>query len=296
MNAKPTPIANRCNVYARVTESIIRMLEAGPVGLTPRSNPSGGGRPLRFNGTPYRGINTVLLWAAAMDRGFGSNTWVTYRQAAAHGGQVRKGEHGTLVVYAGTLTRGEEGDDDQESGRSIAFLKGYTVFNLDQIDGLPTLAPGAPTGVVAPIPAAETFVSQCGAEIRHGGDRAFYSIREDRIQLPPASSFSDADGYMATKIHELTHWTGHPSRLAREFGHRFGDAAYAFEELIAELCSAFLCADLGVSTEPRSDHAQYLASWITVLQNHQHAIVTAASQAQKAADYLHTLQGRDPPA
>ena len=168
------------------------------------------------------------------------------------------------------------------------MLKGYTVFNGDQIDGLPSTSPAA--GPAAPIERAEAFIERCGAEFHHGGDRAFYSPIHDRIHLPAVEAFIDAEGYTATKIHELTHWTGHQSRLAREFGRRFGDAAYAFEELVAELCSAFLCADLGVSAEPRADHGSYLASWIAVLKDDKRAIFTAASQAQKAADYLHTFQ------
>lgn len=288
MKAKATTTAPRVDVYERVTDSILKMLEAGSKGLAPRWNKTGGGRPLRFNGTPYQGVNTVLLWAAALEAGYASNTWITYRQAAEQGGQVRKGEHGSLVVYAGKIIKSEANSAGEEPERSIPFLKGYTVFNVDQIDGLPAASTAA--GPVAPIEAAEAFIGRCGAAFHHGGDRAFYSITPDRIHLPPVEKFIDAEGYTATKIHELTHWTGHHSRLARDFGQRFGDAAYAFEELVAELCSAFLCADLGVSAEPRADHGSYLASWITVLKEDKRAIFTAASQAQKAADYLHAFQ------
>lgn len=289
MKAIITPTAAlRVDIYERVTDSILKMLEAGPKGHAPRWNKTGGGRPLRFNGMPYQGINAILLWAAALEAGYASNTWMTYRQAAKLGGRVRKGEHGSLVVYAGKTVKFEETDAGDDFERSISFLKGYTVFNGDQIDGLPSRS--ATAEPVAPIRAAEAFIERCGADFHHGGDRAFYSITQDRIHLPAVEAFLDAEGYAATKIHELTHWTGHQSRLARDFGRRFGDVAYAFEELVAELCSAFLCADLGISAEPRADHASYLASWIAVLRDDKRAIFTAASQAQQAADYLHAFQ------
>lgn len=288
MKANATIKTPRVDVYERVTDSVLKMLEAGPQGMAPRWNKTGGGRPLRFNGTPYQGINTILLWAAALRAGYASNTWMTYRQAAEQGGQVRKGEHGSLVVYAGKIVKSEENDAGEESERSIPFLKGYTVFNADQIDGLPSASKVAQP--VAPIEAAEAFIERCGAAFHHGGDRAFYSIIHDRIHLPPVDQFIDAEGYTATKIHELTHWTGHCTRLARDFGQRFGDAAYAVEELIAELCSAFLCADLAVSAEPRADHGSYLASWVAVLKNDKRVIFAAASAAEKAADYLHAFQ------
>jgi antirestriction protein ArdC len=173
-------------------------------------------------------------------------------------------------------------------------MKGYTVFNCEQIDGLPphfTAAPAPALPAFERIAAAEQFVANTRADIRHGGNRAYYAIDADRVQLPPFESFRDAESYYATLLHELTHYTRHPTRLAREFGRkRWGDAGYAAEELVAELGAAFLCADLGVTPEPRADHASYLASWLEVLKNDKRAIFTAASHAQRAADYLHGLQ------
>lgn len=250
-------------------------------------------RPLRHNGTPYRGVNVLLLWGAAADRGFQAPIWMTYKQAQAVGAQVRQGETGTLVVYANRVTKTETDDQGEDTEREIAFMKGYTVFNVEQIDGLPAqylAAPVPPADPVSLMAAAEAFFAATGAQVRHGGDRAFYAPAGDFIQLPLAQAFRDAESYAATKAHELIHWTGHGGRLAREFGRRFGDRAYAFEELIAELGAAFLCADLGITADVRSDHAGYLAHWLAVLKSDKRAILTAAAQAQKAVDLLFGMQ------
>lgn len=294
--ASTTP---RSDVYERVTARIVAELEQGTrPWLKPWSAPTDDRMPLlplRANGTPYRGVNILLLWGAAFEGGYRSNVWMTYKQAAERGAQVRKGEHGSLVVYADRFTKTETDDQGQDSEREIAFMKGYTVFNVEQIDGLsPELyEPPAPQNdgrTVELIEEAEVFIAQTGATIRHGGNRAFYSTKTDHIQMPPPQAFKDAESYTATKAHELVHWTGHTTRNAREFGKRFGDRAYAFEELVAELGSAFLCADLGITPEVRDDHASYLAHWLKVLKDDKRAIFTAASHAQKAADTLHHLQ------
>jgi antirestriction protein ArdC len=219
---------------------------------------------------------------------------MTYRQAGELGGQVRKGKHGAMVVYADRIRRTETADNGDEVEREIPFMKGYTVFNCEQIDGLPEhfyARPSPPLPAPERIAGAEAFASNTGADIRHGGNRAFYAIEPDRVQLPPFESFTDAESYYSTLFHELTHWTRHPSRLAREFGRkRRGDEGYAAEELVAELCTAFLCVDLGITPEPRDDHASYIANWLEVLKNDKRAMFTAAAHAQRAADYLHGLQ------
>jgi antirestriction protein ArdC len=293
----PSP-ALRGDLYARVTAKIVADLERGVrPWAKPWSTAQAGvhiSRPLRANGQPYRGVNVLLLWAEADARGYRASIWMTYKQAAALGGQVRRGEHGTLVVYADRFTKTETTEDGSETERAIAFLKGYTVFNVEQIDGLPAVyrqnvAPPSPA-LPEVLPAAEAFFAATGATVRHGGDRAFYAPAPDAIQMPPRAAFRDAESYAATLAHELTHWTGHESRLARSFGARFGNEAYAVEELVAELGAAFLCADLGLTLDPREDHAAYLASWLQVLKADSRAIFTAASQAQRAADFLHSLQ------
>jgi antirestriction protein ArdC len=285
----------RPDIHARITNQIIAQLEAG---VRPWTQPWKGGasvsRPLRHEGTPYRGINVVLLWAEAAARGYTAPTWMTFRQALALGAHVRKGERGSTVVYADTLVRPETTDTGEEAVARIPFLKAYTVFNVDQIEDLPEgYAPTLqePANPDARIAEAEIFFAACGAEIRHGGGSACYAPGPDVVQMPPFESFCDAGSYYATRGHEMTHWTRHPTRLDRDFGRaRWGDAGYAREELVAELGSAFLCADLGLALEPREDHAAYLASWLQVLRDDKRFIVSAAAHAQRAVDYLQSLQ------
>lgn len=285
----------RSDLYQRVTDQIVAALEQGVrPWQRPWSTSAATGRivlPLRGNGVAYSGINVLMLWGAAVDNGYQSPTWLTYKQAAELGGQVRRGEKGSLVVFASTMTRSEaDGDTGEENERSIPFLKGYTVFNTEQIDGLPesyrTVSPSRPAAIERNT-RAEAFAAAPGAVIRHGGDRAFYSPGTDAVQMPPLEAFRDAADYYGVLAHELTHWTGHPSRLDRQFGKRFADRAYAFEELVAELGSAFLSADLDLTPEPRADHADYLGHWLGILKADKRAIFTAASQAQRAADHLH---------
>jgi len=292
--------AIRADVYSRVTAKIVADLERGVrPWLKPWNAEHAAGRitrPLRANGQAYKGINVLILWGDARLKGFACPIWMTYRQAQELGGQVKKGEHGSLVVYADKITRTETDDSGEEFLRDIAFMKGYTVFNCEQIDLLPPhfYATATPSiSVPARIAAAESFAANTEATLRHGGNRAYYSITDDYVQMPPFECFRDAECFYATLLHELTHWTRHASRLDREFGRkRWGDAGYAAEELVAELGAAFLCADLGVTAEPRDDHASYLASWLDVLKSDKRAIFTAAAHAQRAADYVHGLQRR----
>ena len=288
------------DVYARVTDRIVADLEKGVrTWMKPWSASNTEGRvlrPLRHNGTPYKGINVLLLWGEAVEKGYTSSTWMTYKQAETLNAHVRKGEKGSLVVFADRYTKTEANDKGEDVEHSIPFMKAYTVFNVQQIEGLPAQYQPAPTPDAAPLPLfedAEKFFAGTGAVFRHGGNRAFYAPSADFIQLPPADAFRDAESYAATKAHELTHWTGHKDRMAREFGKRFGDQAYAFEELVAELGAAFLCAELGVTPETREDHAAYLGHWLAVLKSDKRAIFTAAAHAQRAADYLHGLQQTD---
>jgi antirestriction protein ArdC len=251
-------------------------------------------RPLRHNGEPYRGINVLSLWGEAEDRGYTCPVWMTYKQAQELSAQVRKGERGSLVVYADRFHKTETGENGEDIAREILFLKGYTVFNCEQIEGLPAryLAPATPVlDPVQRIALAETFFGNTGADIRHGGDRAYYNISQDFVQVPPFETFRDPESYYATLAHETTHWTRHEKRLNREFGRkRWGDEGYAAEELVAELGSAFLSADLGITSEPREDHASYIANWLEVLKNDKRAIFTAAAHAERAVAFLHHQQ------
>ena len=237
---------------------------------------------------PYRGINTLCLWAAAQSKGYESGEWGTYQQWHEKGAQVRKGEKATLVVFWKFVNDAKETQEDGEqhaSGSRLLFTRGYSVFNAAQVDGY---TPTADADVPMPerIADADAFFSGIGVDLRHGGNQAFYSPVSDHIQMPPYAAFRESAAYYSTLAHEFTHWTATASRCNRELGRRFGDNAYAAEELIAELGAAFTCAHLGLSTEPRPDHAQYLASWLKVLKADKRAVFTAASKAQQATDWL----------
>lgn len=287
------------DIYQRVTDQIVAALEQGvrpwvkpwdAVHAAGRIN-----RPLRANGIAYRGINILTLWATASERGYSAPLWLTYKQAQELGGQVRKGEKGALVVFANTITKTEQDEaTGKDIDREIPFMKGYTVFNAEQVDGLPphfyALQEPALSGIER-IEKAEGYFGHIGAAIHHGGNRAYYAQAHDRVQMPPFEAFRDPESYYATLAHELIHWTKHPKRLARECGRkRWGDEGYAMEELIAELGAAFVCADLQLTPQPRDEHASYIASWLKVLKDDRRAIFTAAAHAQKAADYLAAQQ------
>ena len=290
--------ADRKDVYTRVTERIIADLEQGVrTWLKPWHSAHAAGRitrPLRHNGTPYNGINILLLWGEAMAKGYTAPIWMTFKQAQELGGHVRKGERGSLVVYANRITKTETNEAGEDTEREIPFMKGYTVFNVEQVEGLPAhyyAQPVNPLPVSERIEAADAFMTATGAAIHHGGNSAYYAPARDLIQLPPFEAFKDKESYYATALHELTHWTKHKDRLERDFSaKRFGDTGYAREELVAELGAAFLCADLGITPEIRDDHAAYLGHWLNVLKEDKRAIFSAAAHAQRAADYLKGLQ------
>ena len=290
--------SERQDIYTRITGQIVASLEKGVrPWLKPWSGENAAARitrPLRHNGTPYSGINILMLWAASVEYGFCSPSWMTFKQAVELNAHVRKGEKGSLVVYANTFTRTDKDAEGQEIEREIPFLKGYTVFNVEQIDGLPEqfyVKPEPKFTAVERIEHAEAFFAATGADIRYRGGRAYYAQDADYIQMPPIESFRDAESFYATLAHETTHWTKHSSRVERDFGRKtWGDEGYAREELVAELGAAFLCADLELTPEVREDHAAYIATWLQALKNDNRAIFQAAAHAQRAVDYLHTLQ------
>ena len=288
----------RTDLYSRVTQAMIADLQRGVrPWLKPWNAEHAAGpitRPLRANGQPYKGINVLSLWESALSQHFAAPIWMTFKQAKELGADVRKGSRGTPVVYADRFTKTETGDDGQETERRIPFLKSYAVFNVEQIEGLPPhyCAPAvAPVDPTQRIEAADRFFNQTEADIRHGGDHAYYAAHSDHVQMPPFTSFRDPESYYSTLAHEVTHWTKAPSRLDRDFGRkRFGDEGYAREELVAEIGAAFLCCDLGITPEPREDHAAYLGHWLAVLKEDKRAIFRAAAHAQRAIDFLHALQ------
>ncbi|QJW98474.1 ArdC family protein [Frigoriglobus tundricola] len=295
----------REDLYASITATIVTQLEAG---CRPWHQPwnaahAAGGisRPLRHTGQPYNGVNVLVLWLTALEKGYSGPLWLTFQQAKQLGGFIKKGEKGTRVVYANTFEKKEK---DQETGEEtterIPFLKAYTVFNAEQTEGLPGhyyARAETPRNREDRLDHADTFFENTRAYTRHGGNRAFYSPSADFIQLPPYDSFENRETYYATRCHESIHWVGHEKRLNRSFdSKRFGDDGYAVGELVAELGAAFLCADLGITPEVMPGHATYLDAWLKVLKVDKKAIFTAASHASKAAAYLHGLQpGRPRP-
>ena len=291
---------SRQDVYSRITSQIIASLEQGVrPWVKPWNAEHAAGRitlPLRFNGQPYSGINILSLWMSASAQGFAAPIWMTFRQAIELNAHIRKGEKGSLVVYASAITRTEHNEETGEDvEREISYLKGYTVFNVEQIDGLPDhyYAKAAPKlDPVARIDRAENFFAASMATIRHGGNRAYYAQEPDYVQMPPFESFRDAESYYSTLAHEMAHWTKHPSRLARDLGRKqWGDEGYAQEELVAELGAAFLCAHLEMAVVPREENASYIANWLEVLKNDTRFIFKASAHAQRAADYLRAFSG-----
>lgn len=294
---------DRTDIYTRITGRIVEDLEQG---VRPWIKPWSAAniqdrvtRPLRHNGQPYTGINVLLLWSEGMARGFASPMWMSFRQALQLGGAVRKGETGSTVVFASRFTKAEVDGNGKEFEREIPFLKTYSVFNVEQIDGLPDSDHARPIPVTDPverIEGADRFFRNTGAVIRYGGSQAYYSPVMDYIQMPPIEAFHDASGYAAVLSHEATHWTAAEHRVGRDLTRYAKDRTErAREELIAELGSCFLCADLGIvpELEPRPDHASYLQSWLSVLANDKRAIFQAAAQAQRAVSFLHSLQPKE---
>jgi len=285
----------RASLYDEVTRRIVAELEAGRFPwVQPWGDPASGnlapGLPRNaLTGRAYSGINVLILWGAVIERGYPSQGWLTFRQALEAGGNVGKGERGTCVVYADRFTPEAEKARARETGdeaKAVPFLKRFTVFNVAQCEGLrPGLAADPqPLPEREIVPVAEAVIAASGVDFRIGGTRAFYVPSADYVQVPPQPAFFDQVNYYRTCLHELTHATGHPSRLARNQTGTFGSKDYAREELVAEMGAAFLCASLGIV--PTVRHADYLAGWLDVLREDNRAIFRAASHASRAADWL----------
>lgn len=274
----------RTDIYQTVTDNIIAALEGG---VKPWSCPwqrvSGmSGLPSNHaTGVAYSGVNIMLLWCSASKQGFSDSRWMTYRQAQAAGGQVRKGEHGTTAIFYATL----EKENDAGEIDHIPMLKTFTVFNVQQIDGLVlTTETVGHEATFDPSPQAENLFRNSGANIIEKGQNAFFNPSTDEVWLPERHLFADAANFYATGLHELVHWSSGRGHLNREMKGKFGSVDYAFEELIAELGSAFLMADLGIVGEVQ--HESYIASWLKALKNDKRYIFKAASAASKAHRYL----------
>lgn len=283
------------NVYRAITEKVVAAIEAGAATFQmpwhSRGHPIGRPRNPVTN-KPYRGVNVVALWVEAATRGYTSGSWASYRQWQRIGAAVRKGEHGTTIVFY--REREIEVDDpvsSQKENRKMLIARASRVFNVAQLDGWYT-PKGVERGAAEINAAAEALVEATGASISFGADQACYYPARDSIVMPYREWFvgtptsSATEGYYATLFHELVHWTGHATRLARDLHGRFGDEAYAMEELVAELGAAFICADAGVANDPRPDHAAYLSAWLRVLKEDPRALFTVAGRATAAAEYL----------
>jgi antirestriction protein ArdC len=278
------------DIYTEVTNKIIAALEKNIAPwVQPWSSNNTSSLPRNaVSNQHYRGINIILLWDACMSKGYKSSGWMTYKQAEALGSNVKKGEKGTEIIFYKKLQVNETLTDIEEATEkqvtvTIPMLKSFSVFNSEQIENLPkTFTEAAQHETLSDI---DNVIENTGAVIRHGGASAFFNPSQDYIAMPHQADFKSTPDYYATLLHELSHWTGHHSRLDRLASiKRFGDEAYAMEELIAELSAAFLCAELGV--KGKLQHENYIAHWLKVLREDKKAIFTAAAKASNAAEYI----------
>lgn len=288
------PGQDRASLYQEITDKIIAELEAGRLPWVQPWGTSAVQAPLAMPKNAaterrYSGINVLILWGAVVQHGFPSQSWLTFRQALSLGGNVRKGERGTTVVFADRFIPDQERARAREQGdepNAIPFLKRFTVFNVAQCDGLPddlaAVAPPVPDGLI--LPEVEALIRASGADLRLGGDKAFYSPALDYIQVPRPEAYFEPINWHRTALHELGHWSGAPNRLGRDLSGSYGSKSYAREELVAEMTAAFTCATLGIT--PTIRHADYIGSWLEVLREDDRAIVRAASAASKAAEFL----------
>lgn len=289
---------SRRDIHQQVTDTIIRQLEAGTV---PWHKPWSGADSRIFSipknfttGKYYRGINILLLWTSAINKEYQSDEWASFKQWHDKKESVRKGEKGTFIVYYDTFEKEVDGEI-----KNIPFLKASFIFNRCQLTSYEPQSAETPSeafNLVERVEKVDTFINNSGAAIYYKDARAYYSPSEDKIYMPHVTAFKETEtctateGYYSTLLHELTHWTGSAKRLKREGGKKFGDTQYATEELVAELGAAFLCSEFGINVVEKGDPASYIDYWLKVLKENKHCMITAASEASKACDYLHSLQ------
>jgi len=277
------------DVFQKVTDQIVKAIEEGAGSYRMPWRTSGGFPHSPLNAVtkrPYRGINILVLWATAQEKGYKSGTWATYKQWAELGGQVRKGEKSANVVFWKFFDREEKPETGEErSSKRIPMARDYWVFNSDQVDGYRKVEE-IQFSKEERIEQADGFFRSLEVKILDGGNRAFYVPADDTVFMPPFGAFKEALFYYSVLSHETTHWSGAKHRLNRDMEHRFGTEGYAMEELVAELGAAFLCSELGLPSDPRADHAPYISSWLKALKNDKRAIFTAAAKAQEAVDWM----------
>lgn len=296
---KPDPNYKRKDIYQEVTDTIVRQLEKGVIPWhQPWKSDANFSFDLPMNNNTrnhYRGINILLLWAAAQEKNYPTNEWASFKQWKEKNESIRPDEKGTMIVYYDTFEREEDGEV-----KNIPFLKHSYVFNRSQLASYKPEENPKPDEDVKPLAErlenVDEFIANTNVHIEHVGSRACYSPSKDRILMPNISSFIDTEtcsateGYYATVLHELTHWTGHQSRLNRNAGKKFGDKRYAVEELVAEFGAAFMCTGFGISRPEKEHYASYISNWLQVLKDNKYVLVAAASEASKATEYLHKLQ------
>lgn len=290
---KPRSPKGRANLYQQITDRIIADLEAGRVPWVQpwTSAQTGVGMPHNaVSQRAYSGINILTLWDAIVSNGYSGHAFLTFRQASMLGGTVRRGEHGVPIIYTRRFVPGEEqrraATEEREPVGGIPFLRTFTVFSVDQCEGLPEHVcvppPPVPAGLI--LPQADALIRAAGADFRIGGASAYYSPAHDFVAVPRPDDFHDPVNWHRTAFHELGHWTGHRSRLDRDQTGAFGSKDYGREELVAEMTGAFVCAALGIT--PTVRHADYIGSWLEIIREDNRAILRAASAASKAANYL----------
>jgi antirestriction protein ArdC len=287
-------VLSKRDTYQTITDKIVTAIEAGVGDYRMPWHRHGPtiSRPLNaVTGKTYQGVNVIALWADATAKHFGSGYWATYRQWGQLGAQVRKGTKGSPIVFFKAIGQANDEREDGEDPKPRLIARTSWVFNSDQVDGWAAPKPEKRSEVEIR-ENVEAFIAATRADIRYGGDRAYYDVPGDYVALPPAEQFvatetsSATEGFYSVHLHELIHWSGAGHRLDRVLRSRFGDEAYAMEELVAEFGAAFLCADLHIANEPRLDHACYVATWLKVLNGDRTALFTAANKANAAAAYL----------
>lgn len=285
------PTTSRTDIHDRVTNQIITALEAGTRPWVRPWDSGNAGFPRRSNGEHYRGINTLILWLTAEQKGYSSSYWMTFNAARELKACVKKAEKGTQIIFCQPVVKTDASEDGEEIESRFWITRVYTVFNADQISGLPEQFVGTTANHLDPaqrVQHAEAYFSNTGADIQHGGGSAFYRPSTDHIQMPEFEAFRSPEAYYATLAHECCHWTGAKHRLDRLQKSKGDD--YSREEMVAEIGAAFACAELGLEPEIREDHAAYLEHWIKALKGDKKLIFVAAAQAQKAVDFLNGLQ------
>jgi antirestriction protein ArdC len=276
-------------LYESVTASIVQQLEQG---VRPWTKAWKEGKTVRTpgnaaTGRPYSGMNILLLWFEALEKGYASHGWMTFKQANDLGARVRKGEKSCTVVYTSFKPRDVDDGQGGTTSKMMPMLKAYSVFNLAQLENLPAAYTVEPEKLPEDVKlqAVRDLVARSGIKVRYGAPKPLYSPSQDRVEMPNFSNFRSTDDFVSTLGHELIHATGHEDRLARVFTPRIFKDAYATEELVAELGSAFICAALGYSYEEAQSPA-YIESWLKVLKQDSRAIFSIASYASQAADWL----------